>query len=87
MMQGIMHDKWHMKCCSKPMLGKILWGLAFFALIGGLIAYLRSGEFLGVTVTTWYWNALVGGVLALGLKKHHGQYGCGTCGGSGGGQQ
>lgn len=62
------HDKMHWGCCWKPYLGKILWWASFLSLIGGLLAYWRGGEFYGVAVPTWYWNALVGGVLAVGLK-------------------
>lgn len=51
-----------------PMLGKLLWVLSFLALIGGLAALWRGGEFYGVSYQTWYWNALVGGVLAISLK-------------------
>lgn len=67
------HDKMHWGCCWMPMLGKGLWVLSFLALVGGLLALWRGGEFMGVSVMTWYWNALVGGVLALGAKmsKHH----------------
>lgn len=55
------------------MLGKGLWILSLLALVGGLVALWSGGTFLGVAVMTWYWNALVGGVLALGAKmsKHH----------------
>ncbi len=58
-----------------PVGGKILWILSFLALVGGLLALWRGGEFYGIAVMTWYWNALVGGVLALGAKSagHHWQ--------------
>lgn len=67
------HDKMHWGCCWAWLLGKVLWWAAFLALIGGLAALWSGGEFYGVTVMTWYWNALVGGVLALGAKasRHH----------------
>jgi len=67
------HDKMHWGCCGKPMLGKALWVASFLALVGGLLALWQGGEFLSVSVMTWYWNALVGGVLALGAKmsQHH----------------
>mgnify|MGYP001617166196 FL=1 len=67
------HDKMHWGCCWMPVLGKALWALSFLAFLGGLAAFLRGGEFYGVSVMTWYWNALVGGVLSLGAKasKHH----------------
>lgn len=67
------HDKMHWGCCWMPVLGKGLWVLAFLALIGGLIALWQGGELWSVSYATWYWNALVGGVLSLGAKasKHH----------------
>ncbi len=67
------HDKLHWGCCWMPWAGRGLWILSFLALIGGLVALARGGEFYGVAYLTWYWNALVGGVLALGAKasKHH----------------
>jgi len=69
------HDKMHWRCCWMPVGGKILWILSFLALVGGLLALWRGGEFYGIAVMTWYWNALVGGVLALGAKSagHHWQ--------------
>lgn len=71
-----MHDTMHWNCCWSPMAGKVLWKLSFLALIGGLVALYRGGEFLQVSVMTWYWNALVGGVLATGAKHKHS---CGQC--------
>ncbi|MBI4120608.1 MAG: hypothetical protein HY454_04050 [Parcubacteria group bacterium] len=62
------HDKMHWGCCWMPALGKILWVLGLLSLLGGLTALARGGEFYGVSYATWYWNALVGGVLALGAK-------------------
>ena len=62
------HDRMHWSCCWKPMGGKILWILSLLAFLGGLTALWRGGEFYGVNFTTWYWTALVGGVLALGAK-------------------
>lgn len=75
----VVHDKIHMLCCWKPMVGKILWVLSFLSLVGGLLAYWQGGQFWGVTVMTWYWNALVGGVLSLGVKGRYGWCGCGMC--------
>lgn len=70
------HGTMHWSCCWGPWLGKILWWVAFLSLVGGLLAYWRGGQFMNVTVPTWYWNALVGGVLALGAKvfKPHGHW-------------
>lgn len=81
--KNVVHDKMHLRCCWKPMIGKILWIFAFLSLLGGLLALWRGGEFYNVSVMTWYWNALVGGVLALGVKGHHGWCGCGKCSGLG----
>lgn len=63
------HDKLHWNCCLRPGLRRILWWAAFLSLIGGLLAFWQGGEFYAVSAMTWYWNALVGGVLALGLKQ------------------
>lgn len=67
------HDTMHWGCCWMPMAGKGLWALSFLALIGGLVALWQGGEFWSIGVMTWYWNALVGGVLSLGAKSssHH----------------
>ena len=67
------HDKMHWGCCWMPVLGKILWVLAFLELIGALIAYYNGGDFLNVMGQTWLWFALVKGVLAQGAKMggHH----------------
>lgn len=64
------HDKIHWNCCWKPMGGKVLWLAAFLSFLGGLVALWRGGEFSGVNYMTWYWTALVGGVLALGAKGY-----------------
>jgi len=50
--------------------GKILWLAAFLSFVGGLVALWRGGEFYGVSYMTWYWTAIVGGVLSLGAKGH-----------------
>ncbi len=73
MMNSGQHDRMHWGCCWMALAGKGLWILSFLALLGGLAAFWRGGEFYGVSVMTWYWNALVGGVLAVGAKlsKHH----------------
>ena len=65
------HDKAHWRCCWKPMLGMVLWKYGLLCLIFGLLALFQGGEFLRISVMTWYWNALVGGVLALGAKSSH----------------
>jgi len=71
----------HVGCCWKPMAGKLLWLLSFVSFLGGLFALYLGGEFWNVSVMTWYWTALVGGVLSFGLKGKHGWCRCGTCGG------
>lgn len=67
------HDKMHWGCCWMPILGKILWVLAFLDLVGALTAYWQGGVFYGVAAQTWLWFSLVKGVLAIGAKmsKHH----------------
>lgn len=85
--KNMVHDKMHMGCCWKPMGGKVLWVLSFLSFVGGLLALWRGGEFYGVSAMTWYWTALVGGVLSLGLKAKHGWCGCGTCSGADGMQK
>jgi hypothetical protein len=51
-----------------PVLGKVLWILAFLDLIGGLIAFWQGGEFWTVSGETWLWFSLVKGVLSLGAN-------------------
>lgn len=72
-MNGEKHDKMHWGCCWMPAAGKVLWILSLLALVGGLIALWKGGQFWNVSYTTWYWNALVGGVLAIGaeISKQH----------------
>lgn len=68
------HTPMHWGCCWLPMLGVLLWVFGLLAFLGGLLALWQGGEFLGVAVVTWYWNALVAGVLAVGAKVarlHH----------------
>lgn len=55
--------------------------------MGGLLALWRGGEFYAVSYMTWYWTALVGGVLAMGVRSKHGWCGCGTCSGMDGTQK
>lgn len=68
---GTAHDKLHWNCCWKQMGGKALWLAALLSFLGGIAALWRGGEFAGVSYMTWYWTALVGGVLALGVRGHH----------------
>ena len=49
--------------------------LSLLALISAWIASLRTtGSFLGLPVAHLYWDALVLGVLALGVKAGRGKY-------------
>lgn len=68
---------WH--CCWRPMLGVLLWVAGLVSFVGGVVALWQGGEFYGVNYMTWYWTALVSGVLAAGKK---GGRGCGGCCGS-----
>lgn len=53
-------------------LGMILWVLAFVALMMAWIASARpNGLFLSLPVAHLFWDALVLGVLSLGVKMHH----------------
>lgn len=78
-MENTNHDKMHWRCCWKPVLGKALWVGGVLSFLGGLLAYWQGGEFYGVSGMTWYWTALVAGVLAGGIRGHGG-YHCGACG-------
>lgn len=49
-------------------LGMLLWLAAALMYLGGLLSMARGGEFLNVHYMTWYWNALVVGILAVGVK-------------------
>ena len=44
------------------------WVVAALMYLGGLLAMGMGGELLSVNYMTWYWNALVLGVLVLGIK-------------------
>ncbi|MBI3627268.1 MAG: hypothetical protein HY220_00755 [Candidatus Sungbacteria bacterium] len=76
---GMQHDKMHWHCCWMPMLGKLLWVLAFLEMIGALLAYWSGGEFLGVHGMTWLWFSLVKGVLATGAKMKPHWCSCTQC--------
>ena len=49
-------------------LAKVMWLVAVMMYIGGLLALWMGGEFAKVSYMTWYVNALVLGVLAIGAK-------------------
>jgi hypothetical protein len=46
----------------------ILWVIAALMYVGGFLALASGSEFLSVNWQTWFWNALVLGVLVLGVK-------------------
>lgn len=48
--------------------GIALWSLAALSWLGGFAGLYQGGEFMAVRWETWYWNALVLGVLAIGAK-------------------
>ena len=74
------HDKMHWGCCLRPLLGKLLWVVAAFALIAAWLSG-STGAFWGREAMTWYWDALVLGVLALGLRGHGCRHKwCAVCG-------
>lgn len=70
-MEGEMkHGKWHLACCVKPLAGKVLWLLSLVALVMAWAASANpNGLFLKLPVAHLFWDALVLGVLALGLKN------------------
>lgn len=62
------HDRVHWGCCWMPLAGKVLWVLALLDFIAALGALWLGGELYGISVQTWYWLALIKGVLAIGAK-------------------
>ena len=44
------------------------WALSALVYLGGLLAMWMGGEFLSVSYMSWYWNALVLGILTIGVK-------------------
>lgn len=81
-------DKLHWQCCMRPKCGKLFWLVALIALILAWVATFK-GTVWGLDAMHWYWDALVLGVLALGLKMAS-HRGCGHvakdgCGGGEGG--
>lgn len=49
-------------------LGMAGWGVALLMWLGGLLSMWMGGSFMNVNYMTWYWNALVLGVLTIGVK-------------------
>ena len=73
----MMHSKWHLACCWKPVVGTVLWTAGMLSLVMAWVAVYNRGLVLGLEPLAWYWNALVLGVLAVGCSGHSGH--CGTC--------
>ena len=66
-----MHGKWHISCCIKPLLGKVLWLLSAAALVLAWVASASAnGMVFQIPVAHLFWDALILGVLAIGLKGH-----------------
>lgn len=85
------HGKWHLSCCGPMILKKALWLAAALALVLAWVASAKADGMVcfgardaggkcasGLPVAHLFWDALILGVLSMGLKKHHGM-GCGTC--------
>ena len=71
------HESMHWRCCWGSRSGKGFWVLGALSFLAGVIALWQGGEFWGISYQTWYWTALVSGVLSAGAKgKRHC---CGTC--------
>jgi len=61
----------------KVMCGAFLWLLALVAFISAWIASFReTGMFLGLPVAHLYWDSLVLGILAIGVKVGHPKHIC-----------
>lgn len=57
--------------------GAFLWLLSLLMFIGAWIAsFSESGMALGLPVAHLYWDALVLGVLAIGVKVGHSKHAC-----------
>jgi hypothetical protein len=61
----MMNSKWH-KACS--WLASLLWAAAGASLLLAWWAVYSRGLVLGLEPLAWYWNALVMGVSARGMK-------------------
>ena len=65
------HGRWHIMCCGKMILGKVLWLLSAVALVLAWVASAsQNGMVLQIPVAHLFWDALILGVLAIGLKGH-----------------
>lgn len=58
--------KIHYKCCLLPLLGALLWLASAISL--GMAWYAGYGFVWNRDAVHWYWDALILGVLAIGLK-------------------
>ncbi len=87
------HGKWHLSCCFKPLLGKVLWAFSVVSLImawtastkkdGLFCLQARNAEGAcperGLPVAHLFLDSLALGVLALGVSVSR----CSNCGGCG----
>ena len=65
------HEKTHITCCVKPILGGLFWMAAFLALLAAWLARVSPDRLIwGIDEGHWYLDALVLGILALGCKIH-----------------
>jgi len=69
------HDKMHWGCCWAPAGGKGFWIFGVLAFVAGVFALWQGGEFWGIHYQTWYWTALVSGVLSAGGRRGR----CSSC--------
>jgi len=83
----MVHHRFHLRCCVKGSLASLLWlGAAVALVFAWKASFSPTGLFLKLPVAHLYWDALVLGVLALGLKrcggaglKQHDCESCATC--------
>lgn len=68
----------HWYCLVRKALGQILWIAAALSLISAWTVMRTKALVLGLPDLVWYWNALVLGVLAAGIKLD-GDCSCNVC--------
>ncbi len=92
----VCHGRWHLKCCFKPLLGKLFWLLSVLALVLAWTASANADGVLcfqsradngtcpsgGLPVAHLFLDSIALGVLSLGLKRKHCMNGMmgGNCG-------